>query len=386
MPWSRGMVEERHRMIALWESGFTPTELASRFGVSRQTIHTYIDRWQQEGECGLLERSRRPLTSPTKTSREVEHLLMGLKDEHPDYGPDKLVTLLGDQGVTLAVSTARDVLRRNGRVEARRGRTRIWSPAVTPVSAVPGPGHTMSADYKGQARLGNGHYCYPLTIADPASRYVFAVEAATMNTGGGAQAVFERVFREWGLPDQILTDNGAPFCASRSIGGLSQLGRWWIQLGVTHARIQPGRPQQNGIHERMHKTLKAKSMKPMAQTLAAQQKRFDMFMAEFNHIRPHQGLGQKRPASMVTPYRRPFPERVPEVEYPSSFIVRRVRGGGYIKWCGQERFVSEVLVGERVGLVQVTDDSYELYFGNRHLANWSARECRWVEPRRRGNP
>ena len=379
MPWSRGMSDERRRMVAQWESGRTPKELAERFGVSRQTIYTFLERWQNEGEAGLADRSRRPLTSPRKTSREIEHALLAAKDAHPDYGPDKLVALLADDGIALAAPTARDILRRNGLVKARRGRTRIWSPAHAPVLSVPGPGHTMSADYKGQARLGNGRYCYPLTIADPASRYVFAVNAAKINGGRSAQAVFERVFRDWGLPEQIITDNGAPFCASRSIGGLSELGRWWIRLGVTHARIQPGRPQQNGVHERMHRTLKAKTMQPPATTMRAQQARFDTFIAEFNHVRPHQALAQKRPASFVTPYRRSYPERLPQPEYPDAFLVRRVRSNGAIKWQGEQRFVSEVLVGELVGLVPISDDSYELYFGNQHLANWSARECRWVE-------
>jgi hypothetical protein len=228
--------------------------------------------------------------------------------------------------------------------------------------------------------LGNGKYCYPLTIADPASRYVFAVEAMKINEGHSAKAVFERVFREWGLPDQLITDNGAPFCVSQSIGGLSELGRWWMRLGVTHVRTQPGRPQQNGIHERMHKTLKAKAIRPVEQTLAQQQKRFNDFMTEFNHVRPHEGLGQKRPATIVERYRRPFPERLPEIEYPSSFTVRRVRSNGCIKWQGDQVFVGEVLIGEPVALVQTADDRWQLYFGARHLADWDDRKKRWVQP------
>jgi putative transposase len=380
MGWSRGPMEERRRMIALWESGKTPTELARRFGVSRQTIYTFIERWEEEGSAGLEDRSRRPHTNPRKTAVEVEKALLALKDQYADYGPDKLVTLLEDQGITLAASTARDMLRRHGRVQTRGARVRQWSPTRSPSIVVPGPGHSMSADYKGQFRLENRKFCYPLTLADPASRYVFAVSAMPINSGRAARAVFERVFREWGVPDQLITDNGAPFCVSQSIGGISELGRWWTRLGVRHVRTQPGRPQQNGIHERMHRTLKYKATKPPEATMKLQQKRFDRFMAEYNHIRPHQGIGQRRPAALVQRYSHAFPERLPEIEYPSSFTVRRVRSNGYIKWQGSQVFVGEVLIGEPVGLVQVTDETWNLYFGSSHLANWSDRSKRWEPP------
>lgn len=382
MPWSRGTVDQRKRMIALWESGRTVSELARQFEVSRQTVHTFVKRWREEGEAGLEDRSRRPHSSPRKTAEAVERALIALKDEHPDYGPDKLVVLLAEQNVVLPAPTARDILRRNGRVETRRVRTPVWSPTRDPQIVVPGTGHSMSADYKGQFRLGNGKYSYPLTIADPASRYVFAVESLTINTAEKAIPVFRRVFEQWGLPDQLITDNGAPFCVSQSIGGISELGRWWMRLGISHVRTQPGRPQQNGAHERMHKTLKAKATRPAEHDHKTQQIRFDAFVHEYNHVRPHQGIGQKRPASIVKEYRRPFPSRLPEIVYPGSFLVRRVRSNGYIKWRGDEVFVGEVLIGEPVGLLQTTDDVWELYFGSRHLANWDERRRRWVQPLR----
>jgi transposase InsO family protein len=368
-------------MIALWESGRTPTELSRQFGVSRQTIYTFVERWKNEGQAGLEDRSRRPHASPRKTPAEVEKVLVELKDRYPHYGPDKLVVLLAEQGVTLPGPTARDVLRRHGRVQARRGRTPRWSPAHEPAVIVPGAGHTMTADYKGQFRLGNGRYCYPLTIADPASRYLFAVEALPINSGRLAKVVFERIFREWGLPDQIVTDNGAPFCVSQSIGAISELGCWWTRLGIRHTRIQPGRPQQNGIHERMHRTLKHQTTKPAERSIEAQQERFNTFISEYNHVRPHQSLGQQRPANFVSRYRRSYPARLPELEYPDSFTVRRVRSNGYIKWRGGAIFVGEVLIGERVALVEVGDGLWELYLGNRHLADWCDRLRRWVPPR-----
>lgn len=380
MPWSRGPVDERRRMVELWESGMTPTELAARFGVSRQTIHTFIKRWIDEGPVGLGNRSRRPYRSPTRTSLEVEHALLTLKDRHPHYGPDKLVVMLANQGIVLPAPTARDVLRRHGRVDARRARTPAWSTTLKPVVEVPGSGFGMTTDYKGQFRLGDCSYCYPLTIAEPFSRFVFSVKGMNRNSGSQAITEFERVFREWGVPEWILSDRGAPFCVSQSIGAISQLGRWWVRLGIAHLLTQPGRPQQNGIHERMHRTLKQETTRPVERTLKAQQRRFDAFVAEFNHVRPHQALGQKPPATVVQRYRREFPDRLPEVEYPTSFTVRRVRSNGYIKWRGEQVFIGEVLIGEPVGMVQADDETWRLYFGNRRLADWNDRKQRWVPP------
>jgi hypothetical protein len=238
----------------------------------------------------------------------------------------------------------------------------------------------MSADHKGQFRLGNRRYCFPLTIADPASRFVFAIDAQISTTVGPALAVFERVFREWGLPEQMITDNGCPFCTTRALGGLTELSKMWIKLGIQHVRIVPGRPQQNGIHERMHRTLKDDATRPPEGNASAQQKRFDAFRQEFNNVRPHQALGQERPASRVKPYRRPYPNRIAPIEYPSSFEVRTVRSNGQIKWKGGLLFVSEVLRDEPVALVQVEDDRWHLYFSTVHLATWNERTSKFEAP------
>lgn len=382
MPWSRGPVEQRKRMIELWEQGWTPTELQRQFGVSRPTVYETIARWVDSDfdDTSLHDRSRRPLSNRRQTPASIMAALLNLKDRYPRWGPDKLVRLLRDDGVVLSPSTARDILRRNGRVQARRARPPRWSPATSPNVFVPGPGHSMSADHKGQFRLGDGRYCHPLTIADPASRYVFAVEALTSTSVKPAVTVFERVFREWGLPEQIITDNGNPFCAARAIGGLTELSKMWIKLGIQHVRIQPGRPQQNGIHERMHKTLKQDATRPPERNLKAQQHRFDAFRHEFNQIRPHQSLGQERPASLVQPFRRPFPTQLAEVEYPTSFEVRRVRHNGLIRWRGDMVFVSVVLAGEPVGFAHVEEDRWDLYFGPVRLATWSDRTMRFEAP------
>lgn len=380
MPWSEGRVDDRKRMIAMWESGVTPTDLARRFGVSRPTVYETLRRWQEYGPQGLLDRSRAPHSCPRQTRADVVAALLTLKELYSDYGPDKLVRLLQDENITLSASTARDILRRHGKVRARRARPVRWSPAQTPRVVVPGEGHTMTADHKGGFRLGNGRYCHPLTIADPASRYVFAIDALASTRVEPAMRVFERVFREWGLPEQIVTDNGSPFCTARSIGGLSELSKWWIKLGVQHVRIEPGRPQQNGRHERMHRTLKEKTTKPAERTLAAQQRRFERFLDEFNNVRPHQALGQERPVSRVKAYRRPYPTRPAPIEYPSSFEVRRVRSNGEIKWRGDLVFVGTVLREELIAMVPADGDRWHLYFGQVHLATWDDRTRKFAPP------
>ncbi len=386
MGWSKSVKDERRRLVQMWEQGWGPSELARHFEVSRPTVYATIERWLESGEAGLEDRPRRPLSNSRQTSAEVIAELLNIKDRHPRWGPDKLVRLLEDEGIELSASTARDILRRNGRVEARRARPARWSPAQTPKIEVPSAGHSMSADYKGHFRLGNGRYCYPLTIADPASRYVFAIDALESTRVKAALKVFERVFREWGMPEQIITDNGVPFCTSRSIGGLTELSMTWIKLGVNHIRIEPGRPQQNGIHERMHRTLKGEATKPAQATNAAQQKKFDVFRREFNDLRPHQAHNQERPRAFVKPYRRSYPDRIPQVEYPSSFEVRSVRSQGAIKWRGELVFVGEILIGERVALVPDADDRWHLYFGPVRLATWNDDSKKFGPPLPAGIP
>ena len=382
MPWTEGRVEQRKRMVGLFEAGTSVVALSEQFGVSRQTVYNVMERWRELGEAGLIDGSRAPHSNKRQTPETVRSALLNLKDRYPHFGPDKLVRLLQDEQIELSASTARDILRQNGRVQARRARSQRWSPVEAPQVGVPAPGQMMTADHKGAFRLGNGQYCHPLTIADPASRYIFAIEALSSTGVAVAMKVFERVFREWGLPEQILTDNGCPFCTARSIGGLTPLSLRWIELGIRHVRIQPGRPQQNGIHERMHRTLEAQAIHPPEYDCRRHQKRFDVFRYEFNEIRPHQGLGQERPASKVQPYRRPYPDRIPELEYPDSFTVRRVRGNGEIKWKGGSLLVGTVLSGKPVGLLQVDDDRWKLFVGGVHLADWKRGAKRLVPPGR----
>jgi putative transposase len=261
----------------------------------------------------------------------------------------------------MAVSTAGTILARHGKVQRRTPRR----PGVGRIEHSPyeisGAGDTMSADYKGQFRSGNGELCYPLTICDPFSRFVLDIVAMPSTHMARAKAAFERVFREYGVPRQIITDNGTPFCSATSLGGLTQLSRWWIELGVVPVRIAPGRPDQNGIHERMHRTLKAWINRHPRQDLRGYQRSFDAFKARFNHERPHQALGQRTPDTAFKPY-RPFPNQT-AIEYDATKMVRKVNANGEIKWCGRPIFTSEVLIGADIGLSQVGDQLWAIYFG-----------------------
>jgi hypothetical protein len=221
----------------------------------------------------------------------------------------------------------------------------------------------MTADYKGQFRMGNGALCYPLTVADPFSRYVMAIDAMASTHMGPAKAAFERVFRKYGVPRQMITDNGTPFCGAGSLGGLTQLSRWWIELGIVPIRIKPGRPDQNGIHERMHRTLKEWIRRNKRENLRGQQRSLNAFRTEFNDVRPHQSLGQKPPSTAFQPY-RPLRSGARWVEYDSNMDVRRVNTNGEIKWKGQLIFLSEVLIGADVGLLPVAESIWSISFSS----------------------
>ncbi|MGZ7032861.1 MAG: integrase core domain-containing protein [Thermoanaerobaculia bacterium] len=225
-----------------------------------------------------------------------------------------------------------------------------------------GAGDTMTADFKGESRLLNGSLCFPLTVADPVSRYVLDIRALPSTHMAPVQQAFERIFREHGIPRQIVTDNGTPFCGSLSLGGLTQLSRWWIELGTVPVRIQPGWPQQNGIHERMHRTLKDWIRRHPRRNLQAQQRSFNEFRREFNHVRPHESLGQKTPSTAFRSY-RPWSERPRSIEYDTNMEVRLVNANGEIKWKGKSIFTSETLIGAHIGLLRVDDSLLAIQFG-----------------------
>lgn len=351
-------VKERLQLISLYETGkYTVTELAKQFKVSRKTAHKWLKRYASEGMSGLSERSRAPHRIPRATPEPVIKAVIRAKLAHPTWGPAKL-SPCPQEAVEIAdawpaVSTRGRILGLHGMVTRRKRRKRTipWS---QPFLEADQPNAVWCADFKGWIRTGDGTRCDPLTVSDAYSRMFLCCDILPRPDYAHVRPVFERIFREYGLPLAIRTDNGPPF-ASVGAGGLSPLSVWWVKLGITPERIQPGHPEQNGRHERLHRTLKQEVMSPPAATLKAQQLACDDFLLVYNTKRPHQALGQVPPASLYELSPRPYPARLGDIEYPSLTEVRRVRSNGQIKWQGELVFVSESLIGEMVGITEDKD-------------------------------
>lgn len=367
---------ERARLVAAHLDGlYSVTELADRFGVSRPTVYKWIDRFKRGGAAALADLGRAPKTSPQQTPPDVEALILEARRAHPTWGPRKLLPYLARRhpGVLLpAPSTAGAILDRHGLTKPRRARRPPKHPGSVPLVAET-PNAVWTADYKGQFRTRDGIYCYPLTVCDAHSRYILSCHGLLSVEQYAAHRQFERLFREYGLPWAIRSDNGTPF-ATQAICGLSRLSVWWIKLGIDHDRIDPGQPQQNGAHERMHRTLKAECARPPERDLAAQQTRFDRWRAEFNAERPHDGLGGAVPASRYVPSPRPMPEVLPGPEYPGHFEVRYLSKDGNVRFQTKQFFVSQAIAHEYVGFEEVGDGVWSLYFYDRLLARLDERD------------
>jgi len=379
MPWLETDVnKERTRFVLDYESGlFTMSELCERFGISRQTGHALWGRYQEQGLAGLQDRPRGPKSCPHKTLPQVEQALVSLRREHPNWGPVTLLDRLARTHPHLALpaaSTAGEVLKRHGLVSPRKRRIRHRHPG-RPYLEMRAPNDVWTADFKGEFLTRDHRYCYPLTIADGCSRYLITCRGQRSVAYGGARAGFEAAFRTYGLPLQILTDNGTPF-ASCAIGGLSRLSAWWIRLGIHPVRIEPGCPQQNGRHERMHRTLKAEVTRPPAANLAAQQRLLERFWRCYNEERPHRALDGEVPATHYRASSRAYPERIPEIVYPGHFRRPKVGTNGCVSWRGKFVFVSEVLAGERLGFEPIDDGIWSVHFGPVLLARFDERDGR----------
>jgi len=369
------MVEKRRQFVEQWLSEeWTMTELCARHGISRQAGYNTLARYQQAGWEGVEERSRAPLRHPNRTGAEIEQQIVELRHQHMRWGPRKLKAVLERQQPDRtwpAVSTMGELLRREGLVIARKKRRRT-DPYTAPFAAADAPNRVWCGDFKGWGRTQDGVRIDPLTLTDACSRYLLRCQAVEKTDTERAQAIFEAAFREYGLPEAIRTDNGAPF-ASRAIAGLSRLAVWWMKLGIEPERIQPAHPEQNGRHERMHLTLQQETMSPMAANRRAQQRRFEQFRREFNEQRPHEALDMRTPASCYAPSPRPYPARVSEPEYGSSMIVRRVSPGGQFMWKTHDVFLSETLRGERIALQPIDDRWYTIYFAEFALGHFDHR-------------
>ncbi len=367
MPWSETTkMRERMRFVLdAEESLFTMTELCQRYGISRVTGHKWLKRFRGKGVQGLEDLSRAPQHSPHQTSAAIVEMIAEARGHHPNWGARKLIRWLQRRRPNLALpapSTAGDILKRLGLITPRRRRRHLPHPGRGLTEAL-APNQVWTADFKGQFRTQDARYCYPLTVADRFSRYLLGCRSQLSVETIATRKNFRRLFKEYGLPQIIRTDNGVPFAAPTAISRLSRLSVWWIRLGIRPELIQPSPPEQNGRHERMHRTLKAETTRPPAANARAQQRLFDSFRFEFNHERPHETLQDKLPADLYQPSPRPFPDRLPQPEYPGHFEVRKVSKNGGIRWKKGWVNISHSLLEQYVGLEEVDDGVWSLYFG-----------------------
>jgi putative transposase len=377
VPWREtSSMDQRMQFVADYlTGGFTVTDLCRRYGISRPTGHELIGRYRAEGAAGLVPRSRRPHTSPAATPSDIVEALIACRRKHPDWGPVKLVERLARAAPERpwpAPSTAGAILKQRGLVKGRRRRRPV--PAFPrPTTALDRANAVWTIDFKGEFRTRDGVWCYPLTVMDACTRYLLACTALPSPTSAGTRRVLEATFREFGLPTRIRSDNGVPFAGPTTLARLSRLAVWWIRLGIVPELIQPGRPAQNGRHERMHRTLKRCTARPPAGNRAAQQRRFGDFRREYNAERPHAALGALTPSMLYVPSPQPLPATLPAIDYPAHFDVRRVTSNGCVKWRRAVVSVSAVLIGEDVGWEEIGDGYWGVYFGPVRLGTFDER-------------
>jgi putative transposase len=372
-------MDERLRFVARLLDGEKMAGLCNEFGISRKTGYKIYHRYKGCGIDGLTDRSRRPLRHANQLPMAIEKLIVRLKREYPDWGAPKIRERLQRRYAPVqcpAISTVHAVLDRHGLVK-RRGRRRQRAQG-TPLSWPAEPNALWCADYKGEFMLADRHYCYPLTITDFASRYLLSCEALSSTREVYAFTVFERVFKDYGLPQTIRTDNGVPFATANALYGLSRLAVWWLRLGIQIERIRPGHPEQNGRHERMHLTLKTEATKPAAPNVLQQQVRFDAFLDRYNCERPHQALAMKVPSEVYTPSPRPY-RGLAEVDYPLHDWTATVTHCGRICWKRRKINLSLVFAGQNVGVRQVSDRIWLVSFMDYDLGYFDDETCR-LEP------
>jgi transposase InsO family protein len=357
-------MEERLRFVARLLDGEGMSDVCRAFGISRKTGYKIFNRYKEDGLEALCDRSRRPVRHANQLPDQVERLIFSLKRDKPHWGARKIRELLvrklaGDVRIP-AKSTVHAVLDRHGLVKRARQRRRFKAEG-TELSSAATPNDLWCADFKGEFKLGNGRYCYPLTVTDQASRYVLACEALSSTKEAPVIDTFVRLFKDRGLPGAIRSDNGLPFASPNGLYNLSKLSVWWLRLGIAIERIKPGHPQQNGRHERMHLTLKKETTRPPGMNSLQQQASFDSFVTEFNTERPHEALAMKCPAEVYTPSAKPY-DGLPELEYPFHDKDILVTACGRICMMRKKINVSTVLAGQRLGLKEVEDGIWLVSF------------------------
>ena len=377
MSWrASGVLEERVRFAVEWESGeWTMSELCRHYGISRKTGYKILSRWQEQGAAGLGDHSHAPLHHPNQTAEGIQRRVLELRREHMSWGPRKLRSWLSSHHPGQkwpAASTIGELLKREGLAHPRKQRRRT-PPHTQPFAHADGSNQVWCVDFKGWFRTQDGDRIDPFTMTDAYSRYLLRCQAVAKTDTAAVISLCEAAFREFGLPQAIRSDNGAPFATS-AIAGLSRLALYWMRLGITPERIKPGHPEQNGRHERMHRTLKAETASPAEANRRRQQLAFDRFRQIYNQQRPHEALEQRPPADLYTYSPRCYPERLPNPEYDSSLQVRSVYPHGQFFWKGQDIFLSKVLAGERIGLDQIDDRYWCIYYATFPIAYFDAQQ------------
>jgi transposase InsO family protein len=369
-------MDQRARFVLEYERNeHTMTEMCEIHQISRETGYYWLRRYQQGGLEALRDLSRAPGRHPNQTPEKIEAAVLELRRAHMRWGPRKLKRVLEreePQRCWPAASTIGAMITREGLAVRRRKRRRA-PPYTEPFAAANGPNRVWCADFKGWFCTQDGERIDPLTISDAYSRYLLRCQSAEKADTERVRAIFESAFRAYGMPQAIRTDNGAPF-ASRAVAGLSRLSVWWMKLGIVPERIAAGHPEQNGRHERMHRTLKQETASPAAANRRAQQRAFDRFRREYNEERPHEALHLETPSAVYVTSSREYPARVPEPEYGSAFQVRRVGLRGVISWKHEHVFLSETLIGERVGLSPEDDRYYTVYFAAFPIAQFDSQK------------
>jgi putative transposase len=380
MPWKEcHVVDDRLRFVARLLDGEKMAPLCKEFGIARKTGYKIYERYKDCGVQGLTDRSRRPYRHANQLPLVVEKLIVQLKREYPSWGAPKIRERLRRRCPEVqcpAISTVHAVLDRHGLVTPRRRRRHRAE--GTALSQPTQPNDLWCADYKGEFMLADHRYCYPLTVTDFATRYLLGCEALSTTKERYAMAVFERLFREFGLPRAIRTDNGVPFSSASALYGLSKLSVWWLRLGIHLERIKPGHPEQNGRHERMHLTLKREATKPAAANALQQQARFETFIDRYNRERPHEALDMKVPADLYTVSSRTY-RGLPDVEYPFHDWSATVTHCGRVCYRGQKVNLSQAFAGQMVGVRQVSDRIWLVTFMHYDLGYFDDETCR-LEP------
>jgi len=363
MPWKESvLMDERLKFVARLLQGDKMAELCREFGISRKTGYKFWERYKKIGFHGLNDRLRRPKRYANQLPMQIEKEILRIKRNKSSWGAPKIREILKrkyPEVRTPAQSTIHCILDRYGLVKRRRRKR--FKASGTMLRESNHPNDLWCTDYKGEFMLGNRSYCYPLTITDHSSRFLLACEALDSNREMDAFHVFERTFKEYGLPNRIRSDNGVPFSSSQALFGLSKLSVWWLRLGIAIERIKPGNPQENGRHERMHLTLKKEATKPPGENFLQQQETFDRFIEDFNHQRPHQALQMRYPGEVYQPSPRPY-QGLPPLSYPFHDRTITVTCCGRICVQGMKVSLSHVFAGQDIGIKEVSDGIWLVSF------------------------